>query len=385
MLPERLSNDLCSLRPHEDKLTFSAIFRMDEKAKVKERWFGRTVIHSDRRFTYEEAQEILDQGEGDFDGELRELNKLAHLLRKARFKNGSIDFDLEEVQFRLDEEGVPVEVFVKERKEAHMLIEDFMLLANREVAAYIGQRENEAEIPFVYRVHDLPNQDKVAELARFAWELGFRMNIQTPQQIAASFNALAKAAEENERLHILEPIAVRTMAKAEYSTENIGHYGLAFDYYSHFTSPIRRYSDVLAHRILFENLEDRRLRVDKSQLALQCKHISAQERRAMEAERESIKYKQVEFIKKHLGEQFEGFISGIIDRGFFVELKANKCEGFVPFDSMNDRFEVEEGRLEFTGRRTGLNLKMGDPVQVRIVSADLARRQIEMVLVDGEE
>ncbi len=381
MLPEKLSNELCSLRPHEDKLTFSAIFEFDRRDRIVSRWFGKTIIHSDRRFTYNEAQEILENRKGEFAQELLELNHLAKKLRARRFRNGSINFETEEVRFRLDEHGVPVEVYVKERKEAHMLVEDFMLLANREVATYIHEKGRQTqEIPFVYRVHDEPDPVKVEEFARFAKELGFEIDTSSPQAIAKSYNRLAEEAEKNEVLRILEPIAIRTMAKAIYTTHNIGHYGLGFKFYTHFTSPIRRYADVLVHRILEENLGDKTLRVNQDKLEAQCRHISAMERRAMDAERESVKYKQVEYIENHIGETFEGVVSGIIESGFFVQLKENLCEGMVRFSSMNEPFEVEPGRLRAKSLHTGRIIKMGDVVEVKIVDADLARRQIEMVL-----
>ncbi len=387
MLPEKLSNELCSLRPNEDKCTFSAVFVFDDSGKVTDRWFGKTLIHSDRRFTYEEAQAGLESGEGDFASELRQLNQLAHRLRKEKFKNGAIAFEAEEVKFRLDEDGTPIDVYVKERKDAHMLIEDFMLLANREVATFMDQKgkKDGQEIPFVYRIHDLPNADKVSDLALFAKALGFEIKFDSPRQIADSYNRLAKAAKSDEALRMLEPIAIRTMAKAAYSSENIGHYGLGFEYYSHFTSPIRRYSDVLAHRILEQNLNDQIFRTGKTQLEEKCKHISLQERKAMDAERESVKYKQVEFIEKHIGEVFDGHISGIIDRGIFVELAANKCEGLVGFETMRDAFEVSDSRLRAVGMRSGRIFKMGDLVRVKIVGANLARRQIEMVLVSADD
>lgn len=381
MLPEKLSNELCSLRPNEDKCTFSAIFTFNENNKVTEKWFGKTLIHSNRRFAYEEAQEILENGEGEFAAELAKLNELAKVLRKQKFKNGAIAFEAEEVKFRLDEEGTPIDVYVKERKDAHLLIEDFMLLANKEVAKFMSKKGKGHEIPFVYRVHDLPNIDKVADLALFAKALGFVIKYDTPQQIAESYNRLAKAAKTDPALAMLEPLAIRTMSKAIYTTENIGHYGLAFDYYSHFTSPIRRYSDVLSHRILEKNL-DGVYRAKKEALEEKCKHISAQERKAMDAERESVKYKQVEFIEKHIGETFEGHISGIIDRGFFVELTENKCEGMVGFDTLDDGFEVADSRLKAIGIRSKVEFKMGDTVHVRIVGTDLSRRQIEMHLVE---
>lgn len=381
MLPEKLSNGLCSLRPNEDKCTFSAVFAFDKNDKIVSRWFGKTLIHSNKRFAYEDAQEIIDSGEGEFADELKILNKLSKKLKTERFKKGSIDFETEEVRFKLDENGVPVDVFIKERKEAHMLIEDFMLLANKEVAAFIQEKAMGQEIPFIYRIHDEPNPDKIADLARFAKEMGFEMNVSTPQEIARSFNKLSKAAREDDSLMLLSPIAIRTMSKAAYSTENIGHYGLGFENYSHFTSPIRRYSDVLAHRILELNLEDKVQRVSKEKLEEKCKHISIMERRAMDAERESIKYKQVEFMEKHKGEVFEGFISGMIDRGIFVELKNSKCEGMVGFETMDEPFEVEDGRLRAKGIYTKTVLKMGDLVKVKIVDTDMARRQIVMELV----
>ena len=380
MLPEKLSNELCSLRPHEDKFTFSAIFTFNQKLEITKKWFGKTIIYSDHRFSYEEAQEGLETKAGPFAQALAMLNKVALKLRKQKFKNGAIAFEAEEVKFRLDEKGIPIDVYVKERKEAHMLIEDFMLLANKEVAKYIHKKGNGHEIPFVYRVHDSPDPDKIADFARFALELGYKMDMQSPQQIANSFNNLAKAAKENPSLKILEPLAIRTMSKAIYTTENIGHYGLGFDFYTHFTSPIRRYSDVLAHRILEKNLKGT-YRVKKEELEEKCKHISTQERKAMDAERESIKYKQVEFIEKHIGEEFEGIISGMIDRGIFVELKANKCEGMVGFDTMNEPFDIAADRLSAKSLRSNKVLKMGDTVRVKILSADLVRKQIEMEIV----
>ena len=381
MLPEKLSNGLCSLRPNEDKLTFSAVFTFNDKNEIVEKWFGKTIIHSDRRYAYEEAQTVLESGEGDFVHELVKLNQIAHHLRKKRFKNGAINFEVDEVKFRLDEHGVPIEVYVKERKDAHLLIEDFMLLANKEVATYMAKKDPSVEVPYIYRIHDLPNMDKLENFALFAKEMGVKMNLDTPKNIAKSFDDLIKKAETDENLKILMPIAIRTMAKAEYSTNNIGHYGLAFEYYSHFTSPIRRYSDVLAHRILFENLNKTK-RFDKEKLEEQCKHISKQERKATESERESIKYKQVEYMKKHVGEEFEGIVSGMLERGIFVEIKGMLAEGMITFDRMMETFEVESSRLRAKGLRTGKIYKMGDSVKVKILNADLEKKQIEMGLAD---
>ncbi|NJN33068.1 MAG: RNB domain-containing ribonuclease [Saprospiraceae bacterium] len=381
MLPERLSNGLCSLRPHEEKLTFSAVFEFDDKYNIVKKWFGKTIIHSDRRFAYEEVQDILEKGEGDFVDELMKLNQIAHHLRKKRFKDGSINFETDEVRFKLDEAGVPIEYYVKIRKDAHLLIEDFMLLANRSVAEYMAKKES-LEVPYIYRIHDLPNMDKLEDFAAFARELGIKMQLDTPKNIAKSLNEVVKKAEQDETLKLLMPIAIRTMAKAEYSTDNIGHYGLSFEYYSHFTSPIRRYSDVLAHRVLFDNLQ-KTVRYDKANFEAQCKHISTQERKAADAERQSIKYKQVEYMKRHIGDSFEGIISGMLERGVFVEIKGIMAEGMVSFDKMSESFELEPNRLRARGRRTGKVLKMGDAVKVRILSADLERRQIEMMLEES--
>lgn len=380
MLPEKLSNELCSLRPHEDKLTYSAVFIFDKNYKIKDRWFGRTVIHSDRRFSYEEAQNRLDSGEGEFAEELKILNQIALKLREKRFEEGSIGFETEEVQFELDELGNPKGIFIKERKDAHLLIEDFMLLANKEVAIYMSKKG----VPFVYRIHDQPDIDKVLELAVFASNLGFTIQTQSPKSIAKSFNQLVIAGREDHSLKMLEPLAIRTMAKAAYSTKNIGHYGLGFSYYTHFTSPIRRYSDVLAHRLLEANLGKETYFAPAVPLEEKCKHISLQERKAMDAERESVKYKQVQFMESHIGGIFEGYITGITDRGFFVELTLTRCEGMVSFAKTSEPFELSNGNLKMTGRISGKELKMGDPVTVKVISTDLTKRQIEFLLLQEE-
>lgn len=385
MLPEKLSNGLCSLRPNEDKFTFSAIFTFDKNKKIVKQWFGKTVTHSDRRFTYEEAQERIETGEGDFADEIRLLNKYALKLRKERYKKGSISFESPEIRFKLDDEGVPVELYVKERKEAHMLVEDFMLLANRKVGEYIDKpREGVDKIPFVYRVHDLPDMGKVQDFANFAKALGFPMKVNTPEEIAAAFNQLHEVAELKPELAILGPLAIRTMAKAVYTTDNIGHYGLGFEYYTHFTSPIRRYSDVLVHRLLEKNLNiNQPFRFNKEKLEEHCKHISRQERKATDAERQSIKYKQVEYMEKHVGEVFEGKVNGFSERGFFVELTTTMCEGMVAYDSMSEKFNLDESRLFIKGQRNDKVYKMGDTIQVKLIGTNLQKRQIDLELEEG--
>lgn len=379
MLPEKLSNDLCSLNPHEDKFTFSASFVFDSQFNIVKEWFGKTIIHSDRRFTYEEAQERIETGQGDFVAEILLFDKIAKHLRKQRYDEGSISFESEEVQFILGEDGLPTGMYVKERKDAHMLVEDFMLLANKRVATFMATKAK-PEIPFVYRVHDLPNPDKLADFALFAKELGYHFKMDKPDQIADSFNKLAMASLENPILKLLEPLAIRTMAKAVYTTENIGHYGLGFEYYTHFTSPIRRYSDVLVHRILFKNLTEI-YREDKENLEKKTKHISDQEKKAAESERESTKYFQTLYISKYIGQEFDGIISGIIEKGIFVELPESKVEGLVTFDSMGEIFTVPTSRLKAKSRISGDELTMGQNVRVRILGADPDTRRTDMELV----
>jgi ribonuclease R len=382
MLPEKLSNNLCSLRPHEDRCAFSAMFTFNSKHQIEKRWFGRTLIHSDQRFTYSEAQEVIDGKEHDLQDELRELDKVARRLRNKRFQQGSINFETDEIRFELDEEGRPLEIYVKERKEAHLLVEDLMLLANREVAGYINSKsESVGEIPFVYRVHDLPDPEKLQDFAFMAKEIGFDFNLSSSEAITESFNRLVEEARHDEALKILEPLAIRTMAKAVYDIENIGHYGLGFESYGHFTSPIRRYADVWVHRILAENLGNKTKKRDKTALSKHCKYISEVERSAQDAERESIKYKQVEFLKDQVGSIQPGYISGIIEKGFFVELEGSLAEGLVPFDSMQEPFSVEVRKYRATGERSGWVLKMGKRVRVKIVDVDLTRREIDMELV----
>ncbi len=382
MLPERLSNELCSLRPNEDKFTFSAVFKFDANGKIVDRWFGKTLTHSDRRYTYEEAQEILESGKGDYAKELKAVAKVAAKMRKERFKNGAINFESDEVKFKLDEKKKPIGVYVKQRKEANLLVEDFMLLANKEVARYIAKKVKAPEIPFVYRVHDEPNQDRLADFALFAKEMGIKVKIDTPSNIAKSLNKLAEKAKEDESVKLLQPLAIRTMSKAVYTSENIGHYGLAFDYYTHFTSPIRRYSDVLVHRILQKNLKKDVKRVNQEALEAKCKHISAQERKAIEAERESTKYKQVEYLEGKEGQVFEGFVSGMIDKGVFIQLKESKAEGLIKFDAFKESYDIQDSRMKAVGNRTGDEIKMGDKVKVKLLETDINNREIELQIVD---
>jgi len=391
MLPEVLSNQLCSLRPNEDKFTYSAVFEMDGNAKVYKHWFGRTVIHSDYRFHYAEAEQVLKgESEGPYKEELDQLNSLAYKLREKRFATGSIDFDTPEVKFQLDDEGKPLRVIKKERGDSNRLIEDFMLLANREVAKYIGTMFDNPPLPFVYRVHDQPNLEKLNNLAQFVKAFGYEVEFEERGDTSARLNGLIQKVEGTPEQNVIETIAIRSMAKAVYTINNIGHYGLGFQYYSHFTSPIRRYPDLLVHRLvekyLFKDYKE-----DPNLLEEQLKHSSARERTAAEAERASIKYKQVEFLEDKVGEEFDGIISGIIESGFFVELNDNLCEGMVPIWSMeDDQYVYEEKIYAMVGRNSGDILRLGDPVRVRIAGTDLRKRNIDMAFVEkigekGEE
>jgi ribonuclease R len=378
MLPERISNELCSLRPNEDKLTFSAIFEMGPKGDIKEYWLGRTVIHSKHRFTYEEVQEIIEKGEGLYMDEILLLNQLAQKFRKQRFKKGAINFSSQEVRFKLDEKGKPIGIVIKESKEAHQLIEEFMLLANRVVAESVAKvKINKKEIPFPYRVHDTPDEIKLLPFVEFARKYGHSFNTKTPEGIAASFNEMLESVKGKPEQHVLEQLGIRTMAKAIYTTENIGHYGLGFDYYCHFTSPIRRYPDVMVHRILEQVLAGK-AEADKK-LEQKCKHSSDRERAAMEAERAANKYKQVEYMQGFLGEEFEGVISGVASFGFWVETVEHKCEGLVSINSLleYDDFRMVEGDYSLAGLRSGRKFRMGDKVRIKVVAANLAKRQLD--------
>lgn len=388
MLPERISNELCSLRPHEDKFTFSAIFQMNSKGEIKQYWLGKTVIHSDHRYAYEDVQEIIESKKGIHVDEIVLLNDIAQRLRKNRFSKGAINFSSQEVRFKLDEKGKPVGVMVKESKEAHQLIEEFMLLANRTVAENVAKLNiNKKPLPFPYRVHDQPDPEKLMPFIVFAKKHGHVFNTSSPEKIAHSFNAMLQEAKGKPEQHVLEQLGIRTMAKAIYTTENIGHYGLAFEHYCHFTSPIRRYPDVLVHRELQSIIENKPL-VDRK-MEEKCKHSSERERAAMECERAGNKYKQVEFLKEHLGETFEGVVSGVAGFGFWVETVAHKCEGLVSIISLSDYddFRVIDGDYSLVGRRSGRTFRMGDRVWIRVVAANLEKRQLdyEWVMDAGKE
>ena len=379
MLPERISNELCSLRPNEDKLTFSAVFNINiQSGEVKKQWLGRTVTHSNRRFSYEEVQEIIEKKEGDHVEEILLLNKLAQHFRAKRFKQGAINFSSTEVRFQLDENGKPIGIVVKESKEAHQLIEEFMLLANRTVAEYVANiKVNKKEVPFAYRVHDVPDEIKLMPFVAFAAKYGHRFDTSSPEKIASSFNQMLQDVKGKPEQHVLEQLGIRTMAKAVYSSENIGHYGLAFEYYCHFTSPIRRYPDVLVHRVLDSCLKGKPA-IDKK-MDEKCKHCSEMERSAMDSERAGNKYKQVEFLKDHIGETFLGVVSGVAAFGFWVETVEHKCEGLVSITSLSetDDFRLVEGDYSLAGRRSGRKFRMGDKVWVKVISANLAKRQLD--------
>ncbi|MFI5124616.1 MAG: ribonuclease R [Chitinophagales bacterium] len=378
MLPERISNELCSLRPDEDKLTFSAVFSITSKGEVKDYWLGRTVIHSDQRFAYEDVQEIIEKKEGKYRDEILILHDLAQRFRKQRIKKGAINFSSVEVRFRLDEKGKPVGITIKESKESHQLIEEFMLLANRTVATHVSKiKIKKKPVPFPYRIHDTPDKEKLAPFVLFAKKYGHHFDTKTPEGIAASFNLMLQDVRGKPEQHVLEQLGIRTMSKAVYATENIGHYGLGFSNYCHFTSPIRRYPDVLTHRILQEVLNEQ-FQVHKK-LDEQCKHCSEKERAAMDSERSANKYKQVEFMKEFVGDEFEGVISGVAAFGFWVETVEHKCEGLVSINSLMeyDDFRHVEADYALVGRRSGRSFRMGDKVRIKVISANMAKRQLD--------
>ncbi|MBP1617064.1 MAG: ribonuclease [Bacteroidetes bacterium] len=383
MLPERLSNGLCSLRPNEEKLCFSAIFELTEEAEVKNYRIGRTIINSDRRFTYEEAQEIIETGEGDYKKEVLKLDELAKKLRKQRFASGAIAFDRHEVKFEIDENGKPLGVFFKVAKDSNKLVEEFMLLANKTVAEFVGKvPKSKKAKTFVYRIHDLPDPEKLRNLSEFIMRFGYKIKTEgSGSAISKSINQLLDKVQEKPEENLIETIAIRSMAKAVYTTSNVGHYGLAFDYYTHFTSPIRRYPDMMVHRLLERYLAGGRS-VTKEKYEELCKHSSNMEQLAANAERASIKYKQVEFMADKIGQVFDGVISGITEWGIYVEIKENMCEGMIPIRELDDDFyEFDEKNYCLRGRRTHREYRLGDEMSIKVTKANLERKQLDFVQV----
>ena len=385
MLPEKISNELCSLRPNEDKYTFSVVFQITNRGEIKHKWIGRTIIHSDHRFTYEDVQTIIETGDGTHNKAVLLLNELAQVFRKERFEQGAINFSSQEVRFQLDENGKPLGIIIKESKEAHKLVEEFMLLANRTIAEYVSKiKINQEPVPFPYRVHDKPDDEKLKPFVAFAKKFGYSFDMNNDAEVAKSFNNLLKEVNGKPEQHVLEQLGIRTMAKAIYTAKNIGHYGLGFEHYCHFTSPIRRYPDVMVHRILQECL-DKNLKPDKK-MDEKCKHSSDRERKAMESERAGNKYKQVEFMQNYLGEEFDGIISGVAGFGFFVETVLHKCEGMVTVRDLSefDEFKLDEADYSLVGMRTGTKFRMGDAVRIKVIAANLEKRQLDYHWIQEE-
>jgi ribonuclease R len=382
MLPERLSNGLCSLRPKEEKLCFSAVFELDENAFIQTEWYGKTIIYSDRRFTYEEVQEVIENQEGYFKDEILKLNALAYKLRDRKFKNGAISFETTEVKFKLDETGKPIGVYVKERKDAHKLIEDFMLLANRKVAEHVSKMgKGKHKYTFVYRAHDSPKPDALANFAQFAARFGYKINTKSDKETAKSLNFLMEDVEGKKEQNVLTHLAIRSMAKAIYTTKTSSHYGLAFDHYTHFTSPIRRYPDVMVHRLLFHYLNGGQS-ANADHYEKLCSHSSQMEKKAADAERASVKYKQAEYLKDQVGNMFTGIISGVTEWGMYVEIIENKCEGMIRLRDISDDFyTLDEKNYCIIGQRKKKIYQLGDEVRIRVKNVDLTKKQIDFSLV----
>ncbi|PTQ95101.1 ribonuclease R [Mucilaginibacter yixingensis] len=382
MLPERLSNGLCSLRPHEDKLCFAAVFELDEQAHIVNEWYGKTIIHSDRRFTYEEVQQIIEDQAGEYSEEILNLNALAYKLREAKFKHGAISFETTEVKFKLDEKGKPIGVYVKERKDAHKLIEDFMLLANRKVAEFVSKKgKGKNKYTFVYRTHDAPNPETLGNFAQFAARFGYKINTKSDKEIARSLNFLMEDVEGKKEQNVLTHLAIRSMAKAIYTTKSSSHYGLAFDHYTHFTSPIRRYPDVMVHRLLFHYLNGGQS-ANAEHYEVLCKHSSAMEKKAADAERASVKYKQAEYLKDQIGTIYNGIISGVTEWGMYVEIIENKCEGMIRLrDIADDFYTLDEKNYAIIGQRKKKVYQLGDEVRIKVKNVDLTKKQIDFTLI----
>jgi len=381
MLPERLSNQICSLRPDEEKCCFSVIFELDADATVIHSKICRTLIKSNRRFNYDEAQEVIETGQGDYNEEIVAVDALAKKLRAQRFANGAINFDRWEVKFEIDESGKPLSVYFKVSKDANKMIEEFMLLANRTVAEFINQK-GKPKRTFVYRIHDQPDPEKLETFTQFVQRFGYKLKLNgTKEALAKGFNRLLEEAKGKPEENLVETIAIRTMQKARYTTQNVGHYGLAFDYYTHFTSPIRRYPDMMVHRLLTKYLAGGKS-VDAQKYETLCEHSSDMEQLAANAERSSIKYKQVEFMSDKLGEVFEGVISGVTEWGLYVELTDNKCEGLVPMRDLDDDYYMfDDKNYCLTGRSSNRRYQLGDAVTIRVAQANLQRKQLDFQLV----